>query len=102
MFWAAMALTPLSILSSGHGPVARFVTGAASAMLVVGLVSLVRSKGCWPGKNAGGRAVAAATSFGGAMDMAWLDGDPVCESDRVDVETEEGRRLRVTSVMRDC
>jgi hypothetical protein len=29
------------------------VTGAASAMLALGLVSLVRSKGCWPGKNEG-------------------------------------------------
>jgi hypothetical protein len=53
MFWAAMALTPLSILSSGHGPLARFVTGAASAMLVLGLVRLARSKSCWLGKYEG-------------------------------------------------
>jgi hypothetical protein len=51
MFWAAMVLVPLSILSSGHGPLARFVTGAASAMLVLGLVHLVRNKGCWTGKS---------------------------------------------------
>jgi hypothetical protein len=55
MFWAAMALTPFSILTNGHGPVARFVTGAAAAMLVVGLVSLVRSRRCWPGKSGLGK-----------------------------------------------
>ncbi len=53
MFWAAIALTPLSILSSGHGLLARFVTGAAGAIFVVCLVSVARSKSCWPVKDEG-------------------------------------------------
>lgn len=45
MFWAALALTPLTILTSGHGRVEHFVTGAASALLALSVVAMVK-RGC--------------------------------------------------------
>jgi hypothetical protein len=44
LFWAAMATTPFVILSSGHGRVQHFVTGAAAAILLVSVVRLVRCR----------------------------------------------------------
>jgi hypothetical protein len=53
MFWAAMGLVPLSILSSGHGPLERFVTGSAAAMFLVCVVRMARCRGLWLGKRDG-------------------------------------------------
>jgi hypothetical protein len=46
MYWAAMCLVPLTILSSVHGRLQHFVTGAAAAIFVVGVVAMVRHRRC--------------------------------------------------------
>jgi hypothetical protein len=49
LFWAAMAITPFVILSSGHGRVQHFVTGAAAAIFLVSVVRLARRRPCLRG-----------------------------------------------------
>jgi hypothetical protein len=44
LFWAAMCVMPLTILSSGHGRLQHFFTGFAAAIFVVGLVEMVRQR----------------------------------------------------------
>ncbi len=44
LFWAAMAITPFVILSSGHGRVWHFLTGAAAAIFLVSVVRLARCR----------------------------------------------------------
>ncbi len=43
MYWAAIGLVPLTILSSGHGRLQHFVTGAAAAIFIVALVGMRNS-----------------------------------------------------------
>lgn len=49
LFWAAMAITPFVILSSGHGRVRSFVTGAAAAIFLVSVVRSARPRPCLRG-----------------------------------------------------
>jgi hypothetical protein len=49
LFWAAMAVTPFVILSSGHGRLQHFVTGAAAAVLLVSVVRLGQRRRCLRG-----------------------------------------------------
>ena len=42
MYWAAIGLMPLTILSSGHGRLQHVLTGFAGAIFVLGLVGIVR------------------------------------------------------------
>lgn len=44
LFWAAIAMMPFTILSSGHGRLQHFVTGFAAAIFVVGLTQYVRGR----------------------------------------------------------
>jgi len=46
LFWAAMAMTPFIILSSGHGRVQHFATGAAAAIFLVSVVRVARRRPC--------------------------------------------------------
>jgi len=46
LFWAAMCVMPLTILSSGHGRLQHFLTGAAMAIFVVGVVGMARQRRC--------------------------------------------------------
>jgi hypothetical protein len=49
LFWAAMAITPFVILSSGHGRLQHFVTGAAAAIFLVSVVRLGQRRRCMRG-----------------------------------------------------
>jgi hypothetical protein len=46
MFWAAMCVMPLTILSSGHGRLQHLLTGAAAAIFIVGVVGMARQRRC--------------------------------------------------------
>jgi len=46
LFWAAMCLMPLTILSSGHGRLQHLFTGFAGAIFLVALVGIARRRSC--------------------------------------------------------
>jgi hypothetical protein len=42
LYWVAIGLVPLTILSSGHGRLQHFLTGCAAAIFAVALAEIVR------------------------------------------------------------